>query len=148
MMSTGSIGATRKSATHTNLTTMQTGKVFLPSSWICLPSVWYTVPSYICSGTGYCSAVSLDMMFTPKLVSTAALLSAPPISALTSIDGPPLSPTDVAFEDPGRFRTKTVDTFLAGALLGGLISRPGRSSFKLYFLFGQFLEICHFSCRA
>ena len=62
-------------------------------------------------------------------VSTTALLSAPPISAFTSIDGPLLSPTDVAFEDPGRFRTKTGDTLLAGAVLGGLCSRPGRSSF-------------------
>ena len=111
MMSTGSIGASRKSASRTNLPPMQTGKVFLPRSRICFPSAWYTVPSYFCSGTGYCSAISLDMRFTPLPVSTTALLSAPPISAFTSIDGPLLSPTDVAFEDPGRFRTKTGDTW-------------------------------------
>ena len=108
MMSTGSIGATRKSASHTNLPPMQTGKVSLPRSQICLPSAWYTVPSYFCSGTGYCSAVSLDMKYTPLPVSTTALLSAQPISAFTSIDGPLLSRTDVAFEDQGRSGQKRV----------------------------------------
>ena len=128
----------QKLCIDTNLPPMQTGKIFLPRSRICLPSAWYTVPSYFCRGTGYYSAISLDMRFTPLPVSTTALLSALPISAFSSIDGPLLSPTEVSFEDPGRFRTKTGDTLLAGAVLDGLYFCPGRSSFKCSFLFGQF----------
>ena len=136
MMFTGSIGATRK--LHTNLPPMQTCKNLLPRSRICLPSAWYFVPSCCCTGTGYCSTIYLDMMFTPLPVSITALHSAPPISTCTSIDGPLLFTTEVAFEDPGRFRTKTGDILLAGAVLVGWCSRPGQYSFKCSFLFGLF----------
>ena len=117
---------------------MQTGKIFLPSSRICLPSAWKTVPTYFRSDTRYCSAMSLDIRFTPQSVSTTAFCSAPPISAFTSIDRSLLSPTEVVSEDPGRFRKKTCDTLLAGAVLAGFYSRPGRSSFNCSFLLDSF----------
>ena len=80
------------------------------------------------------------MSFSPLKVSTAALRSAPPISAFTCIDGSLISTAEVAFEDQCSFRTKTDDTLLAGAVLGGLCSRPRRSLVKCSFLFGQFWE--------
>ena len=84
MIFTGSIGATRKSASQTDLPRMQTGMANLPRSRICWPSAWDTVTwcvTNFCSGTRYCSAISLDMRFTQLKVSTIALRSAPPKSA-------------------------------------------------------------------
>ena len=106
MMSSGSIRCIRTSASHTNLPHMKTGQVFLPKCRICLPSAWYTVPSYFCNGTGYSSATSLDMKFTPLLVSTTALRSAPPTSAFTSIDGRYFLPLKLLLRIPVVLRQK------------------------------------------